>query len=148
MCNHNCNQGRDCTCGGEGETFEAKTPGNTTCRHCGQHAGAHLYLGACPTHDTDCCGEKHKSPIEVTLSTRAKDKQIGGDHYKNMGVEPWDVVDTWPIEQRIGAYRHGALKYLMRMGSKDENAQEIAKGIHYLEKLLEVLTERDEEAAL
>ena len=56
-----------------------------------------------------------------------------------MKVEPWDVIDTWPIEQRIGAYRAGALKYIMRMGSKDESQQEIKKGIHYLEKLLEVL---------
>ena len=71
----------------------------------------------------------------------ARDKQVAGTHYKDMGVEPWDVVDTWPLEQRIGAYRHGALKYLMRMGSKDERAQEIEKGIHYLEKLLEVLKE-------
>lgn len=72
----------------------------------------------------------------------ANDKQIGGDHYKKMGVEPWDVVDTWPFEQRIGYYRGGALKYIMRMGSKDMSAQEIAKGMHYLEKLLEVLKER------
>jgi len=78
--------------------------------------------------------------------TKAKLKQIGGDHYKNMGVEPWDVVDTWPLEQRIGAYRAGALKYLMRMGSKDECQQEIAKGIHYLEKLLEVLDIQAEES--
>ncbi len=70
---------------------------------------------------------------------RAKDKQVGGDHYKDMGVEPWDVVDTWPLEQRIGAYRHGALKYLMRMGSKDEQLQEIKKCGHYIEKLIEVL---------
>ena len=72
---------------------------------------------------------------------KANDKQVAGTHYKDMGIEPWDVVDTWPLEQRIGAYRHGALKYLMRMGSKDERAQEIEKGIHYLEKLLEVLKE-------
>lgn len=71
----------------------------------------------------------------------ANAKQVGGTHYKAMGVEPWDVVDTWPREQRIGAYRAGALKYLMRMGAKDEEAQEIGKGIHYLEKLLEVLKE-------
>ena len=70
---------------------------------------------------------------------KANDKQIGGDHYKEMGVEPWDVVDTWPLEQRIGAYRHGALKYLMRMGSKDEQLQEIKKCGHYIEKLIEVL---------
>lgn len=75
------------------------------------------------------------------MVARANDKQVAGTHYKEMGVEPWDVVDTWPLEQRIGAYRHGALKYLMRCGNKDERAQEIEKGIHYLEKLLEVLKE-------
>ena len=74
---------------------------------------------------------------------KARDKQIGGAHYKSMGVEPWDVVDTWPLEQRIGYYRGGGLKYVMRMGTKDEAPQEIGKGKHYLEKLLEVLNERD-----
>jgi hypothetical protein len=74
-------------------------------------------------------------------SARAKDRQVGGDHYKEMGVQPWDVVDTWPLQQRIGYYRGGALKYIMRMGAKDESIAEIGKGIHYLEKLLEVLKE-------
>lgn len=74
---------------------------------------------------------------------RANDKQVAGTHYKDMGVEPWDVVDTWPLEQRIGAYRHGALKYLMRMGSKDEQLQEIKKCGHYIEKLIEVLEEQN-----
>lgn len=72
-------------------------------------------------------------------SEKANDRQVGGDHYKNMGVEPWDVVDTWPREQKIGYYRGGALKYLMRMGSKDQSPIEIAKGQHYMQKLLEVL---------
>lgn len=70
---------------------------------------------------------------------KANAMQIGGQHYKEMGLEPWNVVDTWPLEQRIGVYRHGALKYIMRMGSKDENVQEIKKAIHYLQKLVEVL---------
>lgn len=72
----------------------------------------------------------------------ASERQEGGDHYKRMGVQPWDVVDTWPREQRIGYYRGGALKYLMRMGAKDESPQEIAKGVHYMEKLLETLKEK------
>jgi hypothetical protein len=75
---------------------------------------------------------------------RAKDRQVGGDHYKEMGVQPWDVVDTWPRDQRIGYYRGGALKYLMRMGSKDESPMEVAKGQHYIQKLLEVLNEQPE----
>ena len=72
--------------------------------------------------------------------------QVGGDHYKKLAVQPWDVVDTWPLEQQVGAYRAGALKYVMRMGSKDESIQEIGKGIHYLEKLLEVLKRIQAEA--
>jgi hypothetical protein len=76
---------------------------------------------------------------EFKPSEKARDMQFGGDHYKNMGVEPWDVVDTWPIEQRIGYYRGGALKYIMRMGNKDQSPMEIAKGKHYMQKLLEVL---------
>ena len=76
-------------------------------------------------------------------SHRAKDRQVGGDHYKEMGVQPWDVVDTWPRDQRIGYYRGGALKYLMRMGSKDESPLEVSKGQHYMQKLLEVLREQD-----
>lgn len=72
---------------------------------------------------------------------KASDRQVAGTHYKTMGIQTWDVVDTWPIEQRIGYYRGNALKYTMRMGTKDQNAIEIAKGQHYIEKLLEVLKE-------
>lgn len=74
-----------------------------------------------------------------TPITQPSLRQVGGSHYKLMKVQPWDVVDTWPLEQQVGAYRAGALKYVMRMGSKDESVQEIGKGIHYLEKLIEVL---------
>lgn len=91
-------------------------------------------------HDMEAAEERRLS-IEHEVKT-ANAKQVGGQHYKKMGVEPWDVIDTWPLEQQIGAYRAGALKYIMRMGSKDQSEQEIGKGIHYLEKLLEVLKER------
>lgn len=70
---------------------------------------------------------------------KASARQVGGDHYKTKAVQVWDVVDTWPLEQRIGYYRGNALKYLMRMGDKDLPEQEIGKGVHYLEKLLETL---------
>ena len=92
------------------------------------------------SHDMEAAEERRLS-IEHEIKT-ANAKQVGGTHYKAMGVEPWDVIDTWPIEQQIGAYRAGALKYLMRMGSKDEEVQEIGKGLHYREKLIEVLKER------
>lgn len=71
--------------------------------------------------------------------------QIGGDHYLTLGVEPWDVVDTWSKQERIGYYRGNALKYIMRMGKKGDEVEEVKKAIHYLEKLVEVLTEDEDE---
>jgi hypothetical protein len=79
----------------------------------------------------------------IVETPQASTRQVGGDHYVEMGVQPWDVVDTWPRDQRIGYYRGGALKYLMRMGSKDESPIEVAKGQHYIQKLLEVLNESE-----
>jgi hypothetical protein len=79
----------------------------------------------------------------IVETPQASTRQVGGDHYVEMGVQPWDVVDTWPRDQRIGYYRGGALKYLMRMGSKDESPIEVAKGQHYIQKLLEVLNEQE-----
>jgi hypothetical protein len=72
----------------------------------------------------------------------ANDVQMGGDHYKRLDIEPWDVFDTWPTEQRIGAYRANCTKYVMRLDHKDTpllNAQKLA---HYAQKLVEVLEER------
>ena len=70
----------------------------------------------------------------------AKDRQEGGNHYTDMGVGPWDVIDTWPFEQQVGFYRGNALKYLMRMGTKnDDDLQEARKAAHYTERLIEIL---------
>jgi len=69
----------------------------------------------------------------------AQDRQEGGDHSKKMDVQPWDVIGTWPLEQQIGFYRGNAPKYTMRMGTKDEQLQEVKKARHYLDKLIEVI---------
>lgn len=82
------------------------------------------------------CYEQYHFPLQTN---KANDRQVGGSHYKDAGVEPWDVIDTWPKEQQIGGYRSGALKYIMRAGDKDPFKQDIAKAHHYLEKLLEIL---------
>lgn len=73
------------------------------------------------------------------MSISANDYQACGTHYTEMSISPWDVIDTWPLEQRIGYYRGNLLKYTMRMGSKDAQEKEIAKAEHYAAKLREVL---------
>lgn len=63
-------------------------------------------------------------------------------YYADAHIEPWDVVDTWGREQRIGAYRSAAVKYLMRMGSKEDEIKEIEKALACTSKLLETLKEQ------
>ena len=86
----------------------------------------------CPS----CDREAEKGEI-----AKASAAQEGGDHYKVMGVQPWDVYDTWPEEQRIGAYRANCLKYCMRLDAKDTRALNAKKLAHYARKLVEVVEE-------
>ena len=72
----------------------------------------------------------------------ANDRQVGGDHYKNRQLQPWDVVDTFfSHAEAIGFYRGSALKYLLRAGTKHANPaiQDYQKAEHYLQKLIETL---------
>ena len=72
-------------------------------------------------------------------SKTANDRQVAGSHYKQMSVQPWDVIDSLPHAQSIGFYRGNALKYIMRAGEKGSAKEDYEKAIHYLEKLLEIL---------
>lgn len=80
-----------------------------------------------------------QSPLERHLQRTARDE--GPDYYRTQPVQPWDVVDTWPIEQRVGFYRGNVLKYVMRAGTKPdaEELREAEKAAHYAAKLVEVL---------
>ena len=69
----------------------------------------------------------------------ANSTQVGGDHYKKMDIQPWDVVDYGPKQQAVGFYRYNALKYIMRAGEKGDFKEDIQKAHHYLQKLLEII---------
>ena len=87
----------------------------------------------------------HNAKMEETMTKlysehkTVRDKQIGGDHYKNMRSQPWDVIDQGPVQQAIGFYRYNALKYLMRAGQKGDFKEDVQKAQHYLEKLIQIL---------
>jgi hypothetical protein len=64
--------------------------------------------------------------------------QIGGDHYKNMGVQPWKAMESWMTpEQFAGFLRGNAIKYLARCDVKG-GLDDIKKARHYIDKLVEV----------
>lgn len=80
-------------------------------------------------------------PGEFIESAKANTIQEGGNHYKQMAVEPWDIYDTWPAEQRIGAYRANCVKYVLRLEDKDSRVLNARKLKHYASKLVEVAEE-------
>jgi hypothetical protein len=71
-------------------------------------------------------------------STKADALQVGGDHYKNMGVQPWKAMESWMTpEQFAGFLRGNAIKYLARCDAKG-GIDDIKKARHYIDKLVEV----------
>jgi len=62
--------------------------------------------------------------------------QVGGDHYLNMRIQPFDFFDTQPIEQQIAYHKFTAIAYLMRAGHKGDAIEDIKKAIHHLEKIV------------
>lgn len=69
--------------------------------------------------------------------SEARKVQVGGDHYKNMGVQPWTAMQSWMTpEQYIGFLRGNALKYLARCDVKG-GLEDVKKAHHYLTELIE-----------
>ncbi len=58
----------------------------------------------------------------------AKDIQIGGNHYKEMPIQPGEFIRA----NGIGWYEGNAIKYICRHKAK-HGKQDLEKAIHYLQ---------------
>lgn len=64
--------------------------------------------------------------------------QVGGSHYKEMPVQPWDVMEAvLTKEEFVGYLKGNVIKYSMRAGRK-EGSDDAGKAMHYKYKLKEV----------
>ena len=63
------------------------------------------------------------------------EKQIGGDHYKKMAIQPWDYIAA----NDLGFFEGNIVKYVTRWRKK-QNLDDLRKAQHYLEKLIELHT--------
>lgn len=63
----------------------------------------------------------------------AKEKQIGGSHYKDMPIQPVEFI----TKNKIPFIEGCVIKYLCRHVKKG-GKQDIEKAIHFLELLLEI----------
>ena len=79
------------------------------------------------------------NPQITDAVTQANRKQVGGDHYMNMGVQPWKAMESWMTPEEFRGFLKGnAIKYLARSNTKG-GAMDVRKAGHYIEKLSEVM---------
>ena len=73
----------------------------------------------------------------------ANEEQVGGDHYKAMGVQPWDAMEAWLTPNQFRGFLLGsAIAYLARVNTKNVEGKggvvDIKKARHYLDKIIEL----------
>ena len=68
----------------------------------------------------------------------ANEKQVGGDHYSKMAIQPLEFI----YRNQIGGVESIALRYILRWRDKN-GVEDLRKAIHTLEFLVE-LVEREQ----
>jgi len=68
----------------------------------------------------------------------ANEIQVGGNHYKDMAISPWELMEAvLTHEEFVGFLKGNICKYALRAGRK-EGSDDASKAKHYMQKLKEV----------
>lgn len=74
---------------------------------------------------------------EIAITADAR--QVGGSHYRDMQMQPWDVMQAVLTPEEFRGFLKGnVIKYAMRQGKK-EGTDDAGKAQHYAQKLAEVM---------
>ena len=69
----------------------------------------------------------------------ADQTQVGGTHYKDMELQPWELMQAILTPEEFRGFLKGnAIKYAMRQGRKGDASEDAQKARHYAAKLKEV----------
>lgn len=68
---------------------------------------------------------------------QSNNSQIGGTHYQEKNVQPWDAMEAWMSKEAFQGFLQGnAIKYLARWRDKG-GVEDLQKAQHYIQKLIE-----------
>ena len=73
----------------------------------------------------------------MDIPSLANANQVGGEHYRNKAIQPWDYI----VSNNLGYLEGCVVKYVSRYKEKG-GMQDLEKAAHYLQKLMEVHSER------
>lgn len=78
------------------------------------------------------------SSAGLAALANADARQVSGNHYKDMPIQPWSVMESvLTKEEFIGFLKGNIIKYSMRAGRK-EGSDDAGKAQHYQQKLKEI----------
>ena len=67
-------------------------------------------------------------------SSEALKVQIGGDHYKDCGIQPVEYIHA----NKLDYFEGNVIKYITRHRTKGQGKKDIEKAIHYAQLILEL----------
>ena len=107
------------------------------CSVCGNHTACEvdpkLDLPICPICIANLKKEAAKPAwleehgLGHTLPTATREVQIGGNHYKQHPIQPWDIIEEYNLDFFLG----NAIKYILRHPDKG-GLEDLKKAQHYL----------------
>lgn len=93
--------------------------------------------GMVPPHQSEAAGWKHTSAaghtIEIRNGTTPLATQVGGNHYKDMKIQPVEYIHA----NGIGYFEGSVIKYVSRWREKGGMA-DLEKAKHFIDLLLEL----------
>lgn len=106
--------------------------------------GCYFFEGKEPTeelcHERECEGGiflEIPDEQDTTQDQSALSSQVGGDHYKKLGIyQPWLVLQKWLTEEELRGFAKGtAIVYLAR---EKNGIEDMDKALHTLKLFFEV----------
>ena len=88
--------------------------------------------------------DAHSSGVQFDTPKKEKNKpanevQVGGTHYKDWDIQPWDAIHEWGL----GFFSGNVVKYVARHRAKN-GVEDLKKARHYLDKLIELAEAKEE----
>ena len=91
---------------------------------------------ACPLHGE--AKEMREGTYDYYLrrmkEENALKKQVGGDHYKDCGIQPVEYI----FQNKLDYFEGNVVKYITRHRKKGEGKKDVEKAIHYAQLILEL----------
>ena len=69
-------------------------------------------------------------PPAQIMNAEERKKQVGGNHYKDFAIQPWDII----LLYKLDFWEGNALKYILR--HKTDRLEDLKKARHYLDEAI------------